>query len=128
MKRFFAVVILAISLAGCAGAQQFFNAAVNGVANPVSAVNLYEAELVFDATIKTFVELRGLCANRTLPPACRTYVKQGQKLVRNAAAADIAARNFITSNPKLDAANVVGAFTGIVSDFKTTVTNLSATK
>lgn len=127
MKRI-AVLILALSLAGCAGAKQLFDVAANGVVNPVTATSLYEAELVFDATIKTFVELRGLCANRTLPSSCRTYVIKGQKLVRNAAAADIAARNFVANNPTLDATNVIGAFTGILSDFKTTVTSLSATK
>lgn len=98
------------------------------VKNPVSTTNLYEAELVFDASLKTFNELKGLCANRTLPPACRTYVVKGQGLIVKAAAADVAARNFVKNNPTLDATNVIQAFTGIVSNFNTTVSTLSATK
>lgn len=120
MRKLLAV-ILALSLAGCAGTLPSVN-------NPISNTNLYEAELVFDAALKTFGTLRGLCANRTLPPACRTYVKTGQSIIARASAADVAARNFVTTNPTLDATNVVGAFTGILSDFQTTVTNLSATK
>lgn len=124
MNRLIAVLVLSLSLAGCANG---FNPLAS-VKNPVSNVNLYEAELVFDAAIKSFVELRGLCVSRTLPPACRTYVKAGQGIISKAAAADIAARNFVANNPTLDATNVIGAFTGLLSDFQNTVTALSATK
>lgn len=124
MKRLLVIGMLALSLAGCANG---FNPLAS-VKNPVSAVNLYEAELVFDATLKTFVELRGLCANRTLPPSCRTYVRSGQAIVAKAAAADVAARNFVKNNPTLDATNVIQAFTGLLNDFKGAVDSLSATK
>ena len=115
------VLLATLSLGGC------WNPLAT-VTNPVSATNLYQAELVFDASLKTFNELKGLCANRTLPPACRTYVKSGQDIVRKAAAADIAARNFVKNNPTLDATNVIQAFTGLLGDFKNTVDSLSATK
>lgn len=121
MKRI-AILVLALSVSACA------SGGLPSVKNPISNVNLYEAELVFDAAIKSFVELRGLCVNRTLPPACRTYVRAGQSIVTKAAAADIAARNFVANNPTLDATNVIGAFTGLLSDFQNTVTSLSATK
>lgn len=124
MKTLVAFVI-ALSLAGCVNGKPIL---FTSVANPVSATNLYEAELVWDATLKSFIELRGLCASRTLPPACRTYVIKGQDLIVRGAAADAAARNFVTANPTLDATNVVSAFTGLLSSFQTTVTSLSATK
>jgi hypothetical protein len=116
-------IVLALALAGCAGLNPF-----SPVKNPVSATNLYEAELVFDGTLKTFIELKGLCVNRALPSVCRTYVKTGQGYIVNAYAADKAARSFIAYNPTLDATNVVQAFTGIVSNFQATVNSLSATK
>lgn len=124
LKRLLVIGALALSLAGCANG---FNPFAS-IKNPVSNTSLYEAELVFDATIKTFVELRGLCANRTLPSSCRTYVRTGQGLIQRAAAADIAARNFVTRNPALDASNVIQAFTGLLTDFKNTVDSLGATK
>lgn len=123
MKKFIVAAFIALSLSACAS-----DGGLILVKNPVSNVNLYEAELVFDAAIKSFVELRGLCVSRTLPPACRTYVKAGQGIITKAAAADIAARNFVANNPTLDATNVIGAFTGLLSDFQNTVTALSATK
>lgn len=122
MNRFIALCG-ALALSACAS----FNplASVN---NPISGTNLYEGELLFDGSVKTFNELKTLCANRVLPPACRTYVVKGQGLIRQAYAADKAARTFIVNNPKLDATNVVQAFTGLVSDFKSNLDALSATK
>ena len=115
------VLLATLSLGGC------WNPLAT-VTNPVSATNLYQAELVFDASLKTFNELKGLCANRTLPPACRTYVIKAQGLIPKAYAADKAARSFILNNPTLSAANAVAAFTGIVQTFQGTVTSLGATK
>lgn len=125
MKKFVGIALLALSLASCVNGKPVL---FTSVANPVSATNLYEAELAFDAALKAFVELRGLCATRTLPPSCRTYVRAGQSIVIKAAAADVAARAFITSNPTLDATNVIGAFSGLLSNFQATVTSLSATR
>lgn len=124
MKKFFAVILVSFGLAACANIPNPFAV----VTNPISSTNLYQGELAFDASLKVFIELKGLCANRVLPPACRTYVVKGQKIIIQVYAADKAARVFITQNPTLDATNVVGAFTGLVSNFKDTVGALSATK
>jgi len=121
MKKIIIALVLAVSVSGCAAIFQ-------RIGNPVTPTALYEGELVFDAALKTFNELKGLCASRVLPPACRTYVKKGQSLIVSAAAADKAARGFVTANPTLDATNVIQVFTGIVSSFKDTVASLSATK
>lgn len=120
-KRFLVVSVLSLSLAGCWNPFQT-------TTNPLSVSNLYESELVFDGSLKTFNELKDLCAKRVLPSSCRTYVVKGQGIIKNAYATDIAARNFIKNNPTLDATNIVQAFTNVVSDFKTTVDNLSTAK
>ncbi len=98
------------------------------IQNPVSTTNLYQGEIAFDASLKTFNELKALCANRVLRPSCRTYVIRGQSLIAKAYAADKAARNFINNNPTLNAASVVAIFTSLVSSFQSTVTSLNATK
>jgi len=125
MKKLLIIALLSIGVAGCGTVGSVLTTTVT---NPVNQTRLYQAELAFDGGIKTFNELKGLCARRVLKPSCRTYVVQGQGLIRNAAAADVAARNFVDKNPTLDATNVVSAFTGIVSDFTSTVTALSTTK
>ena len=125
MRRFILVIMLALSVGACANGK---------LINPLASVpnasptNLYEGELAFDASLKVFLTLKDLCANRVLPPVCRTYVIQGQKIIVQIYAADKAARIFITQNPTLDATNVIQAFTGLVSNFKSTVDSLSATK
>ena len=117
-------LVAALGLAGCSWSIN----PLASVTNPVNTTNLYQAELVFDGSLKTFNELKGLCANRVLPSTCRRYVLQGQPLIIKIAAADAAARRFVDNNPTLDATNVVQAVTGLVSNFKTTVDNLSATR
>lgn len=125
MKRILAVSLLALNVAGCGAG---FPNPFTKVANPVSPTNLYEAQLVFDGSVKTFNELKSLCAAKALPPACRTYVNQGRSIIIQAYAADKAAEQFIAQNPTLDATNVVQAFTGLVSSFKGTVNSLSGVK
>jgi hypothetical protein len=121
MKRAILILALSIGLGACNTFNPF-----QTVQNPVSATNLYEAELIYSATIKTFNELKSWCASRVLPPACRTYVKKGQGYIVRADAARRSAEYFVDNNPTLDATNVVRAFTGVVSQFKTTVDALSA--
>lgn len=117
-----AVLLLALSLGACAS-----GGGLPSFKNPVTNTGLYEAELAFDAGLKTFTALRGLCARRVLPPVCRTYVNEGQDYIKRAYAADMAAQKFVVDNPTLDPTNVIQAFTGIVSNFTTTVSALSAT-
>lgn len=114
MKRY--TFVLAFALTACASVPN------------ATPTQLYQAELVFDGAVKTFNELKGLCANKTLPSSCRGYVVTGQGVIRQAYAADVSARQFIKNNPTLDATNVIQAFTGLVSTFQSNVTALSATK
>lgn len=124
MNKILIVTALAVSIGGCAQIQK----ALTPQTNPVNTTNLYEGELLFDGTVKTFNELKGLCAQRVLPSKCRTYVIQGQSLIGKAYAADKAAQSFVTNNPTLDATNVVQAFINILNTFQATTSALSATK
>lgn len=114
-----AIMLLALTACSQSAAQ---------LQNPVSPTNLYEAELVFDGSLKTFNELKALCVQRVLPAKCRTYVVQGQSLIVRAYAADKSARQFVQNNPTIDATNVIQAFIGIVSTFNVTVAGLGETK
>lgn len=114
MKRY--ILILGFALSACASVPN------------ATPTQLYQSELVFDGAVKTFNELKGLCVNKELPSSCRGYVVTGQGVIRQAYAADVAARSFIKNNPTLDATNVIQAFTGLVSTFQSTVSTLSATK
>ena len=99
---------------------------LSSVTNPINTTKLYQAELVFDAALKSFNKYKDLCARRVIASQCRTYVIEGQGIIPKASAADIAARNFVDRYPTLDATNVVQAFTGLVSTFTGTVDKLGA--
>lgn len=125
MKKLLLVGLLgvaALGLAGCPG--QF----PSSVSNPITQPDLYKAELLFDGTIKTFNELKSLCASRTLPSTCRTYVTKGQALIIKARDADLAAREFVDLNPTLDATTIIQTFASLVSSVVTNTTTLGALK
>lgn len=117
MRKLALVLAVAFSLTACVS-----------VPNPITGNTLDASEIAFDASLKTFNELKALCANRTLPPACRTYVIQGQAIIKNAAAADIAARNFVRNNPNINPTSVVTVYSNFVSDFQNTVAHLTQIK
>lgn len=123
MRKILLAVVLALGVAGCVNGQL-----VTSIPNPVTNSNLYEGELVFEASLKTFNKLKELCANRVLPPACRTYVIKAQAVIPKIAKADLAARDFITNNPTINPATIISVFTGLVSGFKANVDSLSATQ
>lgn len=114
MKKILTALVVSLSLAGCAQLQQ----ALTPRPNPLTATNLYEAELVFDGSVKTFNALKGLCARRALPPVCRTYVLKGQGIIPNAYATDLTARQFIADYPTVDATTVIQAFTGLANGLR----------
>ncbi len=124
MKKIIAILALTLTIAGCAELQK----ALTPRPNPLTATNLYEAELVFDGSVKTFNALKGLCARRALPPACRTYVNKGIVIIANADAADKTAQKFVKDNPTVDATTVIQAFTGLANDFENNLNNLKSTK
>ena len=119
MKKIILAAIIALPLGGC------FNP-LTPITNPISRTNLYQAELIFDGGVKTFNALKALCANRTLPPKCRTYVISGQKLIIKARDADLAAREFVDLHPTFDATQVVQTFIKYAGQFDATVTNLNS--
>lgn len=84
------------------------------VQNPVTASNLYEANLAYDAALKAFNKMKSLCARRVIPNTCRTYVIKGQEIIPQAESARRTARDFIRANPTLNATSLVSAFTTLV--------------
>jgi len=88
------------------------------VQNPVTASNLYEANLAYDAALKTFNAMKRLCIARSIPNTCRTYVIKGQQIIPKAEAARKIAQDFIRQNPTLDATSLVRAFTALIGSLQ----------
>lgn len=87
--------------------------------NPVTASNLYEANLAYDAALKAFNKMKSLCAQRVISNSCRTYVIKGQQIIPKAESARKIAQDFIRQNPTLDASSLVRAFTTLIGNLQT---------
>lgn len=120
MRKLAFALVTALTLAGC-GTNPF-----SAIANPISATRLYQAELVFAASLETFNKYKDLCVRRVIASKCRTYVLAGQRGIRAAVAADATARDFVDRYPTLDATNVVQAFTGLVGNFSNIIERFRA--
>lgn len=105
-------VTASLSLAACDW--QSTQAVFTGVKNPVTASNLYEANLAYDGALKAFNKMKDLCARRVIPNTCRTYVIKGQQVIPQAENARKTAQSFIRNNPTLDASSLVSAFTTLI--------------
>lgn len=112
MKKLMLVAVLAVGLSGCDW--QTTQAVFTGVKNPVTASNLYEANLAYDGALKAFNKMKALCAQRVIPNSCRTYVIKGQQVIPQIESARKTAQIFIRNNPTLDASSLVSAYTTLI--------------
>lgn len=116
MKRIALALVIAFGLAACDPIT--IPNPFQTYQNPISASNLYEANLAYDAALKAFNKMKSLCARRVIPNTCRTYVIKGQQIIPQAENARKTARDFIRNNPTLDATSLVRAFTGLVGNLQ----------
>lgn len=112
MKKVILAIVIAFGISACDPAtipNPFFS-----VQNPVTSTNFYEANLAYDGALKAFNAMKRLCASRSIPSSCRTYVIKGQQIIPQAESARRIARDFIRANPTLNASSLVSAFTTLV--------------
>lgn len=124
------IVLLGVTLASCAnipaldpsgrsvleGGKSFVAPITNPLVTKKSEFNIVNNS--FGGALAVFVNFRDACADRLLPPACRTAVQKTVPYLRKAQGTRNAARFFVKKYPKLDARNVVEAFRDAVNDFK----------
>ena len=113
MKKIFFALVAALSVAACDPIT--FQNPFPSVQNPISASNLYEANLAYDGVLKAFNKMKSLCARRVIPSTCRTYVIKGQQVIPQAEQTRKIATSFIRQNPTLDASSLVRAFTTLIA-------------
>ena len=101
MRKALIIAALTIGLGGCVNGQL-----VNPFAsftNPVSKDTLAKVESAYGAALSVAVGYRNACANKALPPSCRTIVVQIQNADKYAHAQILVARAFVKNNPTVDA-------------------------
>ena len=116
MKKFIAVVVVGLALAGCDPVT--LKNPLPSYKNPVSATNLYQANLAYDGALKAFNKMKDLCERRVIPNTCRTYVIGGQRVIPQAEKARKIASDFIRQNPTIDAGALVNAYTLLIGNLE----------
>ena len=125
MKRFVLVLSAALCLGACStpAGKILGQLATGTLANPVTAVNLYELDNVYAIAAQSAVDYRGYCYARpyavlmTDPiakPLCqnrRANVRNIQSLKNIAYGAVQKAETFVAQNPTLDASSLINAAT-----------------
>lgn len=112
MRKIFLALVVALGVTAC-DPVTVPNPFIS-VQNPITTRNLYEANLAYSAALKAFNKMKSLCANRVIPPTCRTYVIEGQRVIPQIEQARKTAQDFIRRNPNLNAGSLVDAYTTLV--------------
>jgi len=100
------VLAFALSLAACATIQ-----------NPFSRDELAAIEASVGTAVTTFNGYKQLCADRIIPPSCRTAVQAVQVHIPQVRGALNSARNFVKNYPQLSPAASIGAVQAALGDF-----------
>lgn len=131
MFRRLAVVLIALSLAGCAtGGVDFFKLATASIDNPISGVDIYRVKNTYAAALELAAEYRRYCwsapyntlmADPVGSRICRTrraVVRTIKRADTKASAAISAADTFVANNPTLSATALIGAAWEAVTSFQ----------
>lgn len=121
-------IIVMLALGGCAGAfdpskksvleggPSFVAPIVNPLVGHQAQFNIVNNS--YGGALAVFVNFRDACADRVLPPTCRTAVQRTQPYIVRAERARQGAINFMAKYPTLNAVQAVEAFRDTVNDFK----------
>jgi hypothetical protein len=107
MRKMLLTCLLALSTAGCATFQ-----------NPVSTSALYDAEAAYGVAISAAVAYRGLCANRQIPPSCRTVVPKLQAADRQVQVAIQAANTLARAGDTVNIGTAVATVQSALASFQ----------
>jgi hypothetical protein len=113
MKRTFIIATAALLIAGCA-------------TNPLSREALVATESAYGASLSAFNGYRRLCANRTIPPSCRTVVQGIQPKIRVAQSAIVQARAFYAQGNTVFIPAALASAQAAVADLRAATAGLGA--
>lgn len=113
MKRF-AVALFALSLGGCATIEKL----AQGIPNPVSADRVVLIKSGYGVALSAAVAYRDSCAQRLIPPSCRTIVPQIVLANRKVEVALARLESLRKLGPTIDLTEAIGALSDAVNDLK----------
>lgn len=123
MRRFLAIALVSLALAGCAGGIQkalnVVNAVTVGIDNPVTPERLHYAENVLTGVFIALNTYKQSCIRGLIPRSCRQVIQQMQIYTRKMPPALNAVRRFVDRGDKVNAIQSYNLLMEIVAAFKT---------
>jgi hypothetical protein len=121
MKKLLLVLVLSLSVAGCATLQKgidTISTVVVGINNPITNNELYALE---NSMIVAFAGLNAYkrsCVAGAIPSSCRDVVRRLQTYTRRIPPALTTLRRFVRDNDQVNARIAYGTVTQLLADFK----------
>lgn len=122
MRRIVLVIVLGMSLAGCAGLQNASNAisvATKSIDNPVTNTELYEIEASLRIVMAGLVTYRRACLQGTVDKNCRSNILAIQPYTRQVPALLTELRDFVRSDDRVNAIVIYKRLTNIYTSITT---------
>lgn len=131
MKKIAALILVAFTLAGCAGTMeklqiigQGISLATKSIANPVTKNEEAQIELALDAVIDALRAYKQACKDGAVDKNCAANVAQIQVYTRQIKPLVIQLRNFVDNNDQLNASVVYNQLTDLYKNVKSVAADL----
>lgn len=131
MKKILAILLVSVSLGGCAGFTEKFQAISSGislvtktVANPVTKNEEAQIELALSAVIDGLRAYKQACINGTADKNCRQNIAQIQVYTRQIKPLVAQLRTFVDNNDQINASVVYNQLVALYTNVKGAATNL----
>lgn len=116
------IVILALSLGGCAALDPNGRSILAGgssfvasIDNPVTKQKLYQIEQGLVAATQILLVYKRACAQQAIPPSCVAVIAQIQVYTRQAEPLLVDLRRFVKTNNQLSAITIYNELTGLLA-------------
>lgn len=127
MKKIIAVLILGVSLSGCAQLQTLsagLSLATKTITNPVTKNEEAQIELALNAVIDGLRAYKQACVNGTADKNCMQNVAQIQVYTRQIKPLVVQLRTFVDNNDQINASVVYNQLTALYTNIKGASLNL----
>lgn len=112
MRKILTVLVLSLSVAGCA--------VLDRIENPINQNELYNVNAAYGIALSAAKGYRQSCIDKIpkVYPTCRTVVPKLQDAVRKVEGVRAAAQRFVTDNPTVSPISFIAAMKQAVADFQ----------
>jgi hypothetical protein len=124
MKKLLIVIGLSLSLASCAGLQNFVSKVETGIHNIVTVENIDTLEAVYGSLLAQAVAYYDLCEKKIINKSCWVIIAKAQPYQLKAQKAMLTLRAFVKNNPNADATSLIKLVKSTILAFQNVIPEL----